>query len=133
MLLQSHDGAIHPLPALPDVWKKGSISGLRAAGGFEVAMEWNAGELTKLVIKSALGGNCRLRLADILASTSGVKLKPAKGENLNPFYASPVIAKPLISEKAKLNKLTLKPTQLVEFTTKAGGIYEFMKGEISNQ
>ncbi len=127
MLLQSHDGAIYPLPALPDVWKNGSISGLRAAGGFEVAMEWNAGELTKLVVKSTLGGNCRLRLADILASTSGVKLKPAKGENLNPFYASPVIAQPIISEKAKLNKLTLKPTQLVEFTTKPGGVYEFVK------
>lgn len=130
MLLQSHDGAIHPLPALPDVWKKGSISGLRAAGGFEVAMEWDAGELTKLVIKSALGGNCRLRLAGELVSTSGIKLKPAKGENLNPFYASPVIAQPLISEKAKLNKLTLKPTLLFDFATNPGGIYEFVKSEI---
>jgi alpha-L-fucosidase 2 len=127
MLLQSHDGAIHPLPALPDVWKNGSISGLKAAGGFEVAMEWKNGELTKLAIKSALGGNCRLRLAGGLVSTSDVKLKPAKGENLNPFYASPVIVQPLISEKAKLNKLTLKPTQVVEFTTKTGGVYEFVK------
>ena len=127
MLLQSHDGAIHPLPALPDVWKKGSISGLRAAGDFEIAIEWNAGELTKLVVKSTLGGNCRLRLAGELVSTSGVKLKPAKGENPNPFYASPVIAKPLISEKAKLNTLTLKPTQLVEFSAKPGGVYEFVK------
>lgn len=130
MLLQSHDGAIHPLPALPDVWRKGSISGLKAAGGFEVAMEWNAGELTKLVVKSTLGGNCRLRLAGDLVSVSGLKLKPAKGENPNPYYAVPVIAKPLISEKAKLNTLTLKPTQLVEFSAKPGGVYEFVKSEI---
>jgi alpha-L-fucosidase 2 len=127
MLLQSHDGAIHPLPALPDVWKNGSVSGLRAAGGFEVAMEWNSGELTKLVVKSILGGNCRLRLNGELAATSDVKLKPAKGENPNPFYATPVIVQSLISEKAKLNKLTLKSTQLVEFTTKPGGVYEFVK------
>jgi alpha-L-fucosidase 2 len=129
MLLQSHDGAIHPLPALPEVWKNGSVSGLKAAGGFEVSMEWNASELTKLVIKSALGGNCRLRLAGELVSTSGVKLKPAKGENPNPFYATPVIAKPLISEKAKLNPLSLNPTQLVEFATKPGGVYEFVKAK----
>ena len=127
MLLQSHDGAIHPLPALPDVWKNGSVSGLRAAGGFEVDMEWKDGELTKLVIKSSLGGNCRLRLTDELVSTSGVKLRQAKGSNPNSFYATPVIPEPLISEKAKLNKLSLKPTLDLDFATKPGGVYEFVR------
>jgi alpha-L-fucosidase 2 len=127
MLLQSYDGEIFPLPALPDVWKNGKISGLRAAGGFEIAMEWNFGELTRLVIQSALGGICRLRLSNEMVSAAGVKLKPSKGENPNPFYATPIIAKPIISEKAKLNKLSLKPTTLVEFETQAGIMYEFVK------
>jgi alpha-L-fucosidase 2 len=127
MLLQSHDGAIHPLPALPDVWKNGSISGLRAAGGFEVSIEWKEGKLTKLVIKSTLGGNCRLRLSEELVSPSGVQVKPAKGENLNPFYSSPIIVKPLISDKAKLNIIKLQPSQLLDFATKPGVVYEFVR------
>lgn len=130
MLLQSHDGFIYPLPALPDVWKEGKVSGLKATGGFEVSMEWKAGELTSLVIKSALGGNCRLRLINALVSTSGVKLKPAKGDNPNPFFATPAIAQPIISEKAKLNKLILKSTHLVEFATKPGEVYEYVKDKI---
>jgi alpha-L-fucosidase 2 len=127
MLLQSNDGAIFPLPALPDVWKDGSVTGLKAAGGFEISMEWSHGILNRLKIQSSLGGNCRLRLSEEMVSTTGVKLKPAKGENPNPFYATPEIAKPIISEKAKLNKLVLKPTTLVEFATKPGYVYEFIK------
>ncbi len=127
MLLQSHDGAIHPLPALPDVWKNGSISGLKAPGGFEVDMEWKAGTLTRLVIKSSLGGNCRLRLADELVSTSGIKRKPAKGKNPNPFFVIPLVPQPLVSGSAKFSELTLNPTIQVDFTTKPGGVYEFVK------
>ncbi|MBW6500502.1 MAG: glycoside hydrolase family 95 protein [Bacteroidales bacterium] len=93
MLLQSHDGAIHLLPALPDAWKKGSVEGLKARGGFEIDIQWENGELTFATIKSHLGGNCRLRS---YVPLRGKGLKKAKDDNPNPFYQTPGIKSPLI-------------------------------------
>lgn len=128
MLLQSHDGAIFPLPALPDIWKEGKLSGLKTPGGFEVSMEWKEGALTKLVVKSTLGGNCRLRLVNKLKSVSGINLQPALGINPNPFYAIPEVPNPIVSPKAQLNQLEIKQTALFDFPTKAGEVYEFVRG-----
>ena len=61
MLLQSHAGYIHLLPALPDNWQDGSICGIRARGGFTVDMEWKKGKITRLSVTSNLGGPCRIR------------------------------------------------------------------------
>jgi len=61
MLLQSHDKFIYLLPALPAAWKQGSVSGLCARGGFEIAMAWKENNISKVTILSKVGGNCRLR------------------------------------------------------------------------
>ena len=61
MFVQSHDGAIHLLPALPDVWKQGTLKGIRCRGGFTVKeMKWKNGELQTAVITSNIGGTLRI-------------------------------------------------------------------------
>ena len=119
MLMQSDDGAIHLLPALPDVWPSGNISGLKARGGFEIVeMQWKELKLVKLVVKSTLGGNLRLRLPNEMKLSNDSNLKLAIGENTNPFYYLNETVKPVISAKASIKPLELKPTVLVDISTK---------------
>jgi alpha-L-fucosidase 2 len=64
MLLQSHAGEIHLLPALPESWNEGSVRGLRARGGFELDFEWSGGCLARGTLRSNAGGVCRIRCSD---------------------------------------------------------------------
>lgn len=121
MLVQSHDGAIHLIPALPDVWKDGIVKGLRARGGFEItAMDWGNGEVIKVTIKSTKGGNCRVRSYNELVFANKKAMTLASDVNENPFYQIPTIKSPLVSKAATLNGVELKPTFVYDIPTKVG-------------
>ena len=81
MLMQSHMGFIHLLPALPDAWKDGEVKGLCAKGNFEVSITWQNGEMTQVEILSKNGGPCQLRYKDAV-----LKLKTVKGKNYSVAY-----------------------------------------------
>ncbi len=127
MLLQSHDGDIHLLPAIPDKWKQGSVKGLIARGGYIIDMDWKEGRVTNLKVKSTLGGNCRLRVHNMLAAKGNSMLKQASGANQNPFYAITDIQKPRVSGSASLKGIAVEKGNLYDFQTEAGKVYEFVK------
>ncbi len=80
MLLQSQDGTIHLLPALPDDWKNGHVSGMRARGGFQVDLTWQDGKLTAATIHSDLGGPCTVNYGGKLVDLA---LQPGQSIRLN--------------------------------------------------
>ena len=86
MLLQSHADEIHLLPALPKAWGTGNASGLRARGGFEVAMAWENGQLTEAHLHSTLGEDCTVRTAATVSVTcDGVTVETEQSESIVTF------------------------------------------------
>ncbi|HEX9826794.1 MAG TPA: glycoside hydrolase family 95 protein, partial [Flavobacteriaceae bacterium] len=126
MLMQSNDGAIHLIPALPDVFNEGDVSGLVARGGFEIKdMKWKGGKLISVSILSKLGGNLRLRVPNEMESGDGDSLREAKGENPSLFYQLSEISKPIISKESTIKPIKIKPTYLYDISTRKGETYHF--------
>lgn len=121
MLLQSHDGAVHVLPALPDEWKEGKVTGLVARGGFVIDIEWKEGDVERIVAHSRIGGTLRLRSYTPLKCKG---LKIAKGECPNKLYARASVLQPIVSEELKApEKPELRKVYEYDIETVAGKEY----------
>ena len=121
MLLQSHAGFMHVLPALPAAWAEGSVKGLRSRGGFEVTeMTWKDGKITSLKVKSTIGGNLRLRSNTELKYANGTALTAAKGANSNVLMQPYVMPEPIVADASKIPATTLPTTYLYDIPTVAG-------------
>lgn len=124
MLLQSHDGALHLLPAIPESWSEGEVRGLKARGNFDVDMKWTGGQLSKARIKSNLGGKIRLRS---YVPLKGEGLSEAKGECPNPFMNPSVIPDAIVSDEVEGQYPVISRTYEYDLDTKAGQTYEVEK------
>jgi alpha-L-fucosidase 2 len=86
MLLQSHSGDIHLLPALPNAWPEGYVKGLRARGAFEIDMHWQDGRLVKATIHSLQGRTCKIRsksnIQRIFSAGKSIQFKQLPGPGI---------------------------------------------------
>lgn len=127
MLLQSYDGCITLLPALPSEWVTGEVNGLKAKGNFTVDMKWDNGTLSKAVILSVLGGNCRIRTT-IPVWVAEVQSTPAEGPNPNPFFRTPP-EPPFINNSMEPLKFLPEKKKIyeIDFMTEKGKTYTITK------
>ncbi len=116
MLLQSHDGAVHLLPALPDEWKEGSVKGLVARGNFTVDMDWKNNLLNKAIIRSNIGGTLRIRS---YVPLKGKDLKQADRECPNPLFTATPVKKPLTAKGLEPQSPQLPKVYEYDIETKA--------------
>jgi alpha-L-fucosidase 2 len=123
MLLQSHDGELSLLPALPKAWNSGSIKGIKARGNFTVDLLWNNGKLSRCNLFSAIGGNCRIR------TSVPVKVMETAGKSAVTGISSNLLltafGKPeyIKNEKARLVAIEEHKGYTIDFTTEKGKRY----------
>lgn len=132
MLLQSHAGFLHLLPALPAKWDEGYVNGLRARGGFEVSeLSWRDGNVERIVIKSTVGGNLRIRSGVALRHADGTALANAEGSNKNNICKEYNMPEPIVADSRKIPATVLPDTYLYDIPTEAGQEIELIRESLS--
>lgn len=128
MLVQSHDGAVHLLPALPDVWLQGTLKGIRCRGGFTIdKMEWEYGRLKSVTITSTIGGTLRLRTHQPLLLDGTEPATAVQEACDNPLLQPQPVRKPLISANAPVSASKPPKTYEYDIPTEPGKSYTFIK------
>jgi alpha-L-fucosidase 2 len=129
MLVQSHAGEIHLLPALTKAWSEGRVSGLRARGGFEVDLEWSGGMLTHGRVRSHLGGTARLRTAQPV-SVTGPGAAPVPIDGARPpaapsiFFRVHLPGPPEVADRSKLRPVPALGGSWIDLATERDRVYE---------
>ena len=134
MLVQSHNGEISILPALPDLWGSGKIVGLKARGGFEIDIEWENNKLKRATIHSSLGGNCRLRTPQkfriVDDNNNEINLLEIKGETPNQFNNYILAGDPIITSKKGLDSYNKPISYIYDFKTHINKEYYIIPYEL---
>lgn len=118
MLVQSHDGCIYLLPAIPSVWSDGAVCGICCRGGFVIdELAWEDGKITRCKIRSTLGGQLRIKANAPLKGVS-----KASGPNKNPFFLAPVTLRTQNDSKVPLNPTGTPKAYTYDVKTKAGQV-----------
>ena len=124
MFMQSHDGFVNILPALPSSWKDGKVSGLMARGGFEVSIQWKDGKVSTIDVFSRNGGNLRL-FSTVRLQAKG--LRKALGDNPNPLYTVPGIPATLINSETPPPSFQAPHGYMYDLATQAGKSYTIFR------
>ena len=123
MLVQSHEGFIHLLPALPSEWPSGEVKGLAARGGFVVDLKWDEGRLQEAKILSKLGGNCRVKVAGEMVS-KGFTLENSSSGSENPLLQKPAEVPFVNNSKTEPLELQIPQGSFYTWETAVGQDYE---------
>lgn len=126
MLLQSHDGAVQLLPAIPDTWSEGKVKGLKARGNYTVDMSWDKGQLAEADIHSNIGGTLRLRS---YVPLEGEGLTVASGECPNPLYAPAVMQDAQVSAETSKEYPMLLRVYEYDLNTVPGQTYKVTRAK----
>lgn len=122
MLLQSHDGRISLLPALPVNWPVGSVKGIKARGNFTISMQWKEQQLTRATIYSGSGGNCRIRTT-IPVKVVEVSGKLANGSNSNKLAITYGVPPYEVVNRSAITPLPQTTEYIIDFPTVKGKTY----------
>jgi alpha-L-fucosidase 2 len=120
MLVQSHAGEIHLLPALPAAWPRGAVRGVRARGGFELDLQWADSRLVRADVRSRLGGIARIRTSTRV-TVNGREPAVATGPSPNPFYRVHDPGRPQVA--AAIAPAATPQGHLIDIATVPGAAY----------